>query len=244
MQAEAGMDFSVPTGVVGTAIDIGKTLAKAAEERELDMAEQDKLFDAGIGIALNPPGISKHVTVAYSVLSHWELALRYNEGAFRGATRLQFLNQERNGVDFSAGIGLQRMVQDIPTSDIIGLLDVEDFTRWTIDVPLLFGRRGDFYRLWGGPRLAYTRVAGGISLSTPALGSTPAMTIEASTRGSGTFIGAQGGVALGYRWLFVGAELTVVRLFSTAHYTFVDRTRDVDLGGVIIYPGLAIMGEF
>ena len=56
--------------------------------------------------------------------------------------------------------------------------------------------------------------------------------------------GGQLGGALGYRQIFIGLELTVVRFFSTAHLDLGGQRRDVHVGGILVYPGIAVMGEF
>jgi hypothetical protein len=57
-------------------------------------------------------------------------------------------------------------------------------------------------------------------------------------------VGAQGGAAIGYRWLFIGFELTIARFIGSADVEVLGFGRNVDLGSWIIYPGVALMGEF
>jgi hypothetical protein len=66
----------------------------------------------------------------------------------------------------------------------------------------------------------------------------------AEAAGRGAYLGAQGGAAVGYRWLFVAMELTVVRLVGNAHIDVFGRRTDADTGTWIIYPGIAVLGEF
>jgi hypothetical protein len=49
---------------------------------------------------------------------------------------------------------------------------------------------------------------------------------------------------VGYRWLFVGLEMTVVRLVGNAHIDVFGRRTEADTGTWIIYPGIAVLGEF
>jgi hypothetical protein len=132
-----------------------------------------------------------------------------------------------------------------PVNDIIGdVLHLDDFTRWNLDIPLVVGKHSDWYRLWGGPRIMFSRFDSALTLHLPATGATPAEVVAASVEGNATFLGGQGGFALGYRYLFVGVELTIVQLISSAHLELAGQRQDVELGGLVIYPGIALMGEF
>lgn len=241
--AEAGLDLSAPLGTIGKTIDGAKTLASAARSRELTPAEKQQLFDAGANLALNPPLFVEHVGITYSPFEHWELGVRYAAQAWRLGLRRQLMRQEVHGVDLTIGAGVQHFSFDLPIGDIIDVLEVDEYVRWNIDVPILFGTHSDYYRLWGGPRLVMSQFSTRIALHLPATQNMAAMTEQATVDGWGTYVGAQGGVAIGYRHLFVGVELTVVRMISAAHLTALGNARDVDLGGWVIYPGLALMGE-
>jgi hypothetical protein len=127
---------------------------------------------------------------------------------------------------------------------VIDVLELQDFTRWSLDVPLLVGKHGSWYRLWGGPRLLFSTFRTAMTLNLPAAAGSPEQSIVASVDGTAAFVGGQGGVALGYAHLFLGFELTIVQLISNARLEVAGQGQDVDLGGLVIYPGLALMGEF
>lgn len=243
VSAEVGVDGSIPTGTVPTLIDVARGLANAARDRQLTPAERDRLLDTGVNLALDPPAAVTHAAVAYVPVSGWELALRYASGGWRVGGRHQLLTQEVHGLDLSAGVGVGRFAYSFPVGDIIGLLELDDFTRLSVDVPVLFGKRGSFYRVWGGPRVLLARYSAALRLELPAVQGVAAETVLASVEGDAGFWGLQGGVALGYRHVFLAVELTVVRLFSTAQLTIPAARRDVDLGGWIVYPGVALLIE-
>jgi hypothetical protein len=118
----------------------------------------------------------------------------------------------------------------------------------------VIGRRTSWYRLWGGSRLVLSRFSSALRLNLPATSGTPAEMVVASVDGTAALLALQGGAAIGYAHLFLGFELTVARLFSGARLTAPgqsgssagprDLDADVDLGGVIVSPGFALMGEF
>jgi hypothetical protein len=244
VQAELGFDISVPTGTIGEVVEAGEALSSAARQRELSQAEQEQVFRASAALALNPPSATPHIGVAYTVLDHFEIGGRYSVGAWRLGARYQLLEQAAHGVDLSAGIGGSRYVYEFPVSDQIPLIQLEDFTRWQLDLPLLVGKHGSWYRVWAGPRVLFTFYGTELTLEQPAIpGLTGEKTILASLDGAATYLGGQVGAALGYEYLFFGFELTCAQFWTNANLKLPDAEREVALDSFIIYPGFALMGE-
>lgn len=230
-------------------IDAGKAAAKAAQSRQLETAEQEQLIDAGIVLAANPPALQQTLLIAFAPIEKTEASLRYAGGTWRLGGRYQFVEQgDAHGFDFTAGFGIGRQSASFPIGDVLDVVKLDDFVRWSFDLPLTFGRRGQWYRLWGGPRLMYTRGDTNLQLNLPSVAGSPAQTINASAETSGVYWGGQAGLALGYRNVFFGFELTMVQFSGTASVqTDVGGTpaaRSVDASTFIVYPGLALMAEF
>jgi hypothetical protein len=242
--AEVGWDVSAPTGTISRTIDAGKTLARAADSQSLNDSQRRQVIEAGANLAIDPPAAVMHAGLAFVPITGWELALRWSSGAWRAGFRHQFLRQDRHGVDLTMGLGVSRFSYEFPIHEVIDIIRLDDFTRWSLDIPLLVGKHGSWYRLWGGPRLIFSRYDSAMTLHLPAAGGSPAEVVAASVGGNATFVGGQGGVALGYRHVFLGLELTIVRLISHAHLDLAGQRQDADLSGLIIYPGIALMGEF
>lgn len=241
VQAEAGMDVSVPTGSVIGLINSAKTLSSAAEGRELSEGEKNTLYDAGASLAINALAPVPHVGLAYVPLDRFEVSLRYS-GALRLGARYQFLDQARHGIDFSAGLGLSRYTFSFPVDNVLDIVKIEDFERWQVDVPLLFGTHGDWYRLWGGPKGMFTTFGTKISLASSFLGQGQEL---ASFDGTAFYLGGQVGAALGYKHLFFGVELSMAYLAATAEVKAQGTlVRSADLDSFIIAPGFALMTEF
>jgi hypothetical protein len=244
LTAEVGWDVSAPTGTISRTFDAGKTLARAANSRSLNDSERRQVIEAGANLAIDPPAAVMHAGLAFVPIRGWELALRWSSGAWRAGVRHQFLYQDRHGVDLTMGLGVSRFSYEFPIHEVINIIRLDDFTRWSLDIPLLVGKHDSWYRLWGGPRLIFSRYDSAMTLNLPAAGGSPAEVVAASVGGNATFVGGQGGFALGYRHVFLGLELTIVRLISHAHLELAGQRQDADLSGLIIYPGIALMGEF
>ena len=241
---EVGTDVSIPTGTIGRTIDAGKTLAQAADSRMLTEEEKVQVFAAGLNLALNPPALVEHVGVTYAPAQNWEVGIRYAAQSWRIGGRRQLLHQADNGFDLSLGLGLQRFSFGFPIDNVIDIVELEDFTRWNVDIPLTIGQQGDFYRVWGGPRMVLTSYSSSLVLRAPGQAGAAASEDFAAVEGSGAYLGVQAGAAFGYRWLFLAVEMTVVRMVGTASLDVFGRRTEADTGTWILYPGLAVLGEF
>jgi hypothetical protein len=239
----AGLDGSIPTGALTRTIDTAKALSRA------DMlSEQDKrtIFAAGFNLALSPPSVVEHVGLTYSPADRWEVGLRYASHAWRIGGRRQLLSQHADGSgwDVTVGLGLQRFSFPLPIDEIISVVRLEEFSRWNIDIPLVIGRSGDFYRFWGGPRLVFSQYGAELVLRAPGAAGSVASEDVASVEGQGTYIGLQAGAAFGYKVLFLAFELTVVRFLGSARLQAFGSGGDVDTGTWVIYPGVAIQAQW
>jgi hypothetical protein len=66
--------------------------------------------------------------------------------------------------------------------------------------------------------------------------------------GNAYYVGGQGGIGFGYRWVFLAFELTITEMIGSARFSTSDITdspsHTTDLSGLVIYPTLGLMGEF
>jgi hypothetical protein len=245
LRGAVGGDVLVPTGTLSRTVEAGEALVEAARNRALEDKDQRKIVEAGTNLALSPPAVLGHAQVAYAPLDRWEVGVgAATSGALRLGGRTQILDQSRDGWDLSVGLGVQRLAYEFPVDKVLDILELEDFVRWSLDVPVTAGRRGDFYRVWAGPRLIVFQQEARFVLNLPKVADTPGELVLASVDGRGALVGLQGGAAVGYKVVFVAFELTVARLFSTAHLNLAGLRTDVELDGWIISPGLALIAGF
>jgi hypothetical protein len=125
---------------------------------------------------------------------------------------------------------------------VIPVLSVDAFTRWTGDLSVLAGTSRSWFRVWAGPKVVFTafdtRLRAELYMNEQRL---------ATFEGHGFYYGGQGGLALGYRKLFLGLELTLMELSgsaSTSVTTLAEGARTTDISGFVVYPAVALMGEF
>lgn len=244
LQLEGGFDVSVPS-TIGSLIDDGVILARHAQDRELSEDEQRQLFRDGAGLALNPPSLVWHTGVGYVPLNNFEVNGRLSAGAWRLGGRYQFLDQLKHHVDGTLALGGGRYTYEFPISDQIPFIKVEDFSRWQIDMSFLVGKHGTWYRWWTGPRLMFSFYDTSMKFDQPAIPSlgVDAHNVIASLDGHATYLGGQVGAAFGYKWIFLGMELTCAKFWTSASLQLADKKADLDIDSFIVYPGIAIMGE-
>jgi hypothetical protein len=242
VQAGAGLEIGVPVGAITDAIDQGKLLADRAQSGEpITDDERWQIFDAGVNLILNAPAVGPHLGLAYTLIHRLELSVRYAGTAWRLGGRFQLLDRLTAPFDMVVGLGVSRSSYKFPLADSIPVLKLDDFQRWQFDVPLLIGTSRDWVRVWVGPRFVLTSFDTRLTLVLPS------ETQVASFEGTAYYAGGQGGVALGYRKVFVGFELTIAQAVGTAHLTSVGLqppTHDTRVTGLVIYPSFGLMGEF
>jgi len=239
-EATAALEVGIPTGVIVRTIDAGKTLSDAAAQGSLTADQERRVFEAGVNVFVNPPSVGPHLALAYTVVDRLEIGVRYAGDGWRVGTRYQLLRHQEAPVDLTVGVGLARSSFAIPVGDFIPVLQVDDFTRWTVDVPILVGTSRDWFRVWAGPKFLWSHFGTALRLSIPHDGSE-----QASFEGHATYLGGQGGVAVGYRHLFLGFELTLAEAFGSADVTAssVAAVRPVNVSGFVVYPAFGLMGE-
>ena len=242
LQVTAGLEVAVPTGTLVSAVDAGRALSRSARSQTLSAEEQGRLFDAGVTFAASPVAVGPHFALSYGLYDRTEVGLRYSGDAWRLGGRYQLLAHEQDPLDMVVGLGVSRAATAVPVGDVIPVLSVDDFTRWTTDLSLLVGTSRSWFRVWAGPKLVYTTFD--TSLRADLYMNEQEL---ARFHGHGAYYGGQGGVALGYRKLFLGVELTLMELSGTASTsatTLPNGGRSTDISGFVVYPAFALMGEF
>src|SRR4029077_343552 len=159
---------------------------------------------------------------------------------WRGGLRYQLLRHEDAPLDLTVGAGVSHSSYPIPLGDFVPILEIDDFSRWTVDVPVLVGTSRSWFRVWAGPKFLYSHFSTALRLTIPG----GEMQL-ASFEGHATYVGGQGGLAIGYRHLFFAVELTLAEAFGSASVTATSlpEVRPVDFTGFIVYPAFGLIGE-
>jgi hypothetical protein len=241
LTASVGLEGGVPVGAFSTLIDEGKLLSnKAQSGMGLTTDEKWQVFDAGVNLVLESPSIGPHFAVNYTVINRLEVGVRYAGTAWRGGARYQLLDHATGPFDLTAGLGVAHFSYEFPISDQIPILKIDDFSRWQIDSPILIGTSRDWFRVWAGPKILYTSFDTQMRLELP-MNDITLVKFE----GTAFFYGGQGGLAVGYRKVFLAMELTFMEATGTAHLTAPALgMHDTAVSSFTIFPSFGLMGEF
>jgi len=199
VQVAAGFEVGVPTGTVAQAVDAGRTLSSRAracndQSCQLTPAEKGQLYGAGVSLTASPLSYSQHLAVSYGFDGRAEAGLRWAAGNWRAQGRYQLARAQQNDGPFDAtvGLGVSYSSTGIPMGDVLPVLKVDDFSRWTIDVPLTIGTSRSWFHAWTGVKLAYTRFETKMHLELPNSDDVSLASFE----GHGLYALGQGGVAV------------------------------------------------
>ena len=248
-QATTAIEIGAPTGTIIRVIDTGKRLAADAQTNmSISPADERQVFEAGVNVVASPPSVGYHLALAYTVLDNFELGLRYAAGGWRLGARYQLLHHETGPLDMVLGAGVSRAAVEIPLSSYVPFLEMDDFTRWTVDVPLLIGTSRGFSRVWGGPKFVYSHFDTALKLAIPFFTAPDLANFE----GHAIYYGGLAGLAVGYRHVFLALEITVAWLSGRGDASTIlagsgattPTQVSADISGLVFYPTFGLMGEF
>jgi hypothetical protein len=244
----AGLEMSIAPGAISDAVDTAKTVSKKIQNDQ-PISHDDKLavFDGGIRLLLNPPLSlpTQHLMLAYVPVERLEVSVRWAGGAWRLGSRYQVVSRSNGPFDLTVGLGASRFTYEFPLADVIPVLKLDDFSRWTVDVPILIGTSRDWFRVWAGPKFLVTWFGTKLSFEIPSVQETDLANFD----GHAYYYGGQGGVALGYKYVFFAFELTAMQMAGTAHSRTIlgseaPLSHDTSLSGFVVFPSFGLIGEF
>ena len=211
-------------GTIGNKYRMDATYQPTAEE-------QRQVFDAAVGLALSAPGVTYDVMIRYGIIDRLDAGVRWTTTGLHLDLKFQFLRN--GGWDGSISAGYAWHFFEGFLFDVLDYLHVADYSRHDLEVPVILGRRlGKWGYVWGGPKYVmarYSLVAG-----------IPNVTQPFASSGFIHYIGGFAGFGVGYRWVYVFAELTVMDMIASPEIL----GKPVDIGGAIVVPALGIMARF
>ncbi|MCW5831796.1 MAG: hypothetical protein KIS78_05010 [Labilithrix sp.] len=251
VQAQAALDVNVPASRIVDAVDVVGTLGdRYASDPSYRPTpdEQRRALAAGVGLGLSSPGVNPDFMLRMGVVKDLDVGLRWSglaahaDGKYRFlATREPSQEEEKaesgkigNGPDRgfqgAVSIGVSKALYNGFVFDALDFLEVGDYSRWNVEVPVIFGSRlADFGHVWFGPKYVFSTYSVDASLKN--VGVVP------ETTGTIHHLGAFAGAGVGYKVVFVFLELSVMKMFAEPE-VFGQRT---DLGGIVVAPAGGLM---
>jgi hypothetical protein len=228
-------DVVVPTRAVSGVIGGAREAAAAAGDRALTDDERRSLTGAAAAVSLTGPGYGAHIDLAVGLGYRYDVQARLGNGIYalslRRGVDLGRLWHLALGVRGAYNTG-QTFVQY--ASDVTEWVKLSETRRFDGQLFLQAGlEKGEWGRLWFGAKGMVSPLV--TDIDTTRIGGDRER-IRATLYHAGGFVGG----AIGFRWFFFVAELTV--LAASGHVRAFDQ--DYDLSGLVIAPSWGVMGTF
>ncbi len=258
VQVTAGTGLYVPLGPPARIAAQGvKQAADAAGQGSgyaLSEADQQELLSAGIALAVFPPSQQYEVAVRTGILDDLDVGLRYSLSAWRLDTKYRFFHRgddvlasarsgppihRRKSFDMAMGLGVSRYSFDHPAVEVLDFLQLANFSRWDIEVPLYASADlGDIFKVYVGPKYLYSRTGfdGRLMRASVVAQDLSGQPLQLPAVVNAHFVGSSAGIALGYRYVHLLVELT-------GGYTFCEPAlfgMRRNLGGPTLYPAVGL----
>jgi len=258
VQVTGGMGIFLPVGnlirVVDAGIDQGREARDAVDDNRpyaLSEESQQQILSAGVALLVAPPGINPELMVRVGVADRVDVGLRYSGISLRadGKVLLFHGGREEGGrmeagqrsYDVALGLGVARYFFSSPVLDVLEVVQMNDFSRYDIEVPLYVSADfGDIFKLYGAPKYVYSHTRLDQRLVDYSRQGAPVTGFDATLPATvnSHFVGSTVGLSLGYRYVYLFAELTGGYVICNPTLFGAERK----LGGVTFFPsfGLAI----
>jgi hypothetical protein len=254
-QVSLGAGLFVPVGPIATVADVGISdsdkfldLIERGERVELSEEDQRRLLGAGIALAVAPPGPVTEIMVRGGVAENFDMGLRYSGISLRLDAKYRFLHRgsgengpesRRRSFDMALGVGVARHNFKSKVLDLLEVVDIKDFSRYDVEVPLYISSEvGEIFKLYAAPKYIFSRTSLDEKLVDYSQDGKDVVGFDVSlpARVNSHFVGSSFGVALGYKYVHLYAELT-------GGYTFCKPPvfgEKRNLGGPTFYPAVGI----
>ncbi|MED5464849.1 MAG: hypothetical protein VX699_09365 [Myxococcota bacterium] len=230
-----------PAQSVQEAIRAGEAIARAPREGELLPAqERENLIGSAVALGLMSPGYSSHLEFGLGLGEDLDAQVRLGTGVYAASLRRGFAYGRWHG-----NLGVRGSYSNgslLPYVDTINsLIKLSELQRYDTQLFVQGGREwGQWARLWMGVKGIHSAYEGFVR-SHQSLEDKLDTQVDEKLDGALHLYGGFVGAALGYRWLFVVAELNV--LYSDAPaVTIADASHNVS--GWVMAPSWGLRGVF
>ncbi|MBI5543958.1 MAG: hypothetical protein HY901_08735 [Deltaproteobacteria bacterium] len=254
VQIHGAYGLHLPVGsMVKGAVATGEAVADSIESGQVAISPEQaqQLYEAGIATALTPPSTQWEMAVRTGLFENLDVGLRYSTNALRLDLKFRFLHlgvdDEGKSHHMSIGLGASRYLFNNPVFEVLDYLELSDFSRWDLEVPLLYSweyRR--YFVFYTGLKYIYSSLELDENLYEIQKHVTNMADIAPITdhvRSSMHLFGGTVGLGGGWKYVWVYTELTMGYTRLRPHlYSFVDgKTKQRNLDGFSIYPAIGIV---
>jgi hypothetical protein len=245
LEATAATGALVPAGVLVRMVDAGLAAGKRISETPKDAVgvavDEATARDAAVAAAalvVVPPAPISELTVRYGITDRVEAGLRLSGPAVRAEGHVQLLRGDWNLV---AGLGAARHAFESSALDLLDKFKLASFGRTDLEAELVIGREWAYGALVFGPRAVWSHFrAEGLLVNDDKVyvpGLDGASAVEVLDLGSSWIYGGFVGGRVGYKYVWLSAELGVYGSTFTPRVLGEER----NLGGLVVFPQLGLV---
>jgi len=247
LHAQVAVNYSIPlhTNLWDAAWDTAESLEKGLDENEvLTVEDTYKMFDAALQYALflntGAPEIIGRIGVSKAVLEGIDVGVRYNGNMVKGDVKLQVWESENRSGSLAVDVGYGYQFSVV--GSLLEYLSLSDWSRSDLDLAFIYSvEPNSIFKGWVGPRMMFSFISADPKIDPYLKDRLPEAIRQYDTSQyfqdeNMAYLGATTGMMLGYKYAYVGLELTVMRMFFKP--TVLERKKDFD--GVVFAPAIAI----
>ncbi len=237
----------VHTSAVAKVIDAASSLGDRFEQAEetgnaISERDQREAFETSLALLLFTPGVSTEFMGRIGVVDNVDVGLRYAGSLLKTDAKWQLLGKPGEpevalnlGYAYHFGFAASALKSAYSLLDYTGL---SDYSRHDLDAGVIASRSwGDWLELYFAGRtiVSFVGLDGDIEKVETTLG------VDSTDLDSRiVYAGGTAGIMLGYKYLFLNAELTVMKVVFEPNIM----GQATDLGGWLVSPLLGLNGRF
>lgn len=232
----------------------GQQAARDGETYNVTEEELERIATAAVGIAIFMPSPGYQIQARTGILEeNMDVGLRYSGNALRVDTKYRFFHwgearedvplHKRPSVDLAAGVAVSKFFFAHPLFKALEFIRLDDFSRWDVEAILYSSFDfGDIFKLYVAPKYLWSRTT--LDPTLVNLSRQATNIAEVDLRIPPTvymhFIGASGGMAIGYKYAHLYVELTSG--YTICRPRIAGKERRLD--GVTLYPAVGVALKF
>jgi hypothetical protein len=225
-------------------IDSAESRIKGMNGADMSDEEVRELFDAVVAVALFKPALDMEAAMRVGVIEGVDIGARYSSSTLKGDVKVRLWQSadESHVVSAMAGVGYQGKAGP----SIITYISWQEFSRFDADISVMYGYdHSDYFRAYAGPRVIRSWLSVTPKLDPELREAIPQeyddyRPDQYFQDENLLYIGATGGVMVGYKWVWVHLEATAMYTFFTPE--ILGETRD--LSGLALVPVTGLTFEF
>jgi len=244
VQATGALTLPLASSAVAGVIDLGDAALQSAQAAAdlgdpIDEEDQRELVTSALAIALFQPAVVPELAARVGIGFDVDLGLRFNGQLVKGDAKLTLPVDlgEGGALGVSAGLGHHLGIGSSSLEtffDVLGFVELGDFSRQDLDLGLIASKNfGDTLIVYGSLRYIVSFISLDANIEdVETISGIDIVEVENNLH----HIGATGGLFLGYKYVFLNLELTVVQVFFKPEIL----GEEQDLDGLIVAPSLGL----